>query len=286
LYNLDVDPEISPCLREIAGIKTHVLSGGQGEPVVFLHGLGASSYCWRHLLPVFARTNAVYAPDFPGYGRSGKPWEFDFTFQGYARWLGNFLDALGLERAALVGSSMGGAISLCLALDHPERVSRLVLIGAPVYLDNIPKMLWAMRQPIVGRILEPLLGRWTVRVVAPTAFHDRKFVTEDLIDEYSIALSTPEGRRAAAETLRRCLSPELPDMIRRYPELKPPVLFIRGDHDGVVDDVSAEMFCRAVADGRRLRIPRCGHVPQEEKPETVRSAIAEFLAKPRQPGEP
>ena len=130
----------------------------------------------------------------------------------------------------------------------------------------------------MGRILEPLLGRWTVRVVAPTAFHDRKLVTDELIDEYSLALATPEGRRAAAETLRRCLSPDLPGMIGRYPELKPPVLFIQGDHDGVVDDSSAERFCRAVPAGRLLRIPDCGRVPQEEKPEAVRSAVAEFLS--------
>jgi pimeloyl-ACP methyl ester carboxylesterase len=273
-----MQPEISASRRQVAGVGTHILSGGAGEPVVFLHGLGASSYSWRHLLPAFAGTHSVFAPDFPGYGRSDKPWEFDFTFHGYARWLACFLDELGLQRAALVGSSMGGAISLCLALDHPERVSRLVLIGAPVYLNNVPRMLWAMRQPIVGRILEPLLGRWTVRVVAPTAFHDRKLITEDLIDEYSIALATPAGRRAAAEILRRCLSPELPGMIRRYPRLRPPVLFIRGEHDGVVDAASAEGFCRAVPRGEFLRVPDCGHVPQEEKPEAVRSAIAGFLA--------
>ena len=177
---------------------------------------------------------------------------------------------------------MGGAVSLCFALDRPERVSRLVLIGAPVYLGNVPKMLWSMRRPIVGRILEPLLGRWTVRVVVPTAFHDRRFITEELIDEYSIALATREGRRAAAETLRRCLSPRLPEMIRRYAQLRPPVLFIRGEHDGVVDEASAEKFCRAVPKGTLLRIPASGHVPQEETPEAVIPAMAEFLSQKQQ----
>ena len=61
-----------------------VLCAGKGTPVVFLHGLGASSYSWRHLLPAFSKTNSVYAPDFPGYGRSDKPWDFDYTFTGLA----------------------------------------------------------------------------------------------------------------------------------------------------------------------------------------------------------
>jgi pimeloyl-ACP methyl ester carboxylesterase len=269
---------VSASLREVAGFKTYALSGGQGEPIVFLHGLGASSYSWRHLLPAFARAHAVYAPDFPGYGRSDKPWDFDYTFGGFTRWLGSFLDGLGLARAALAGNSMGGAVALRYALERPGRVSRLVLLGAPLYLDNVPKMLSAMRRPVVGRLLEPILGRWTVRLVAPTAYLDASLVTPDVVEEYSLALRTKEGRHAVSETLRRCLSPELAGCIARYPELKAPVLFIRGDHDGVVDDASAEKFCRTVPQGKLLRIPDCGHVPQEEKPEAVRSAIAEFLS--------
>lgn len=271
-----IDP-VSPSCREIAGVRTYILSGGRGEAMVFLHGLGASSYSWRHLLPVFAKTHAVYAPDFPGYGRSEKPWGFDYTFAGFAQWLGSFLDALGISRAALVGSSMGGAVALRFALDRPERVSRLVLIGAPVYLGNVPQMLWTMRRPVLSRLLEPFLGRWTVRLVAPTAFLDAGLITEDVVEEYSLALKTREGRHAAAETLRRCLSPELPALISRYRELKPPVLFLRGDHDGVVDDASAERFCGSVPRGKFLRIPVCGHMPQEEKPDAVSAALAEFL---------
>jgi len=245
---------------------------------VFLHGLGASSYSWRQLLPAFAGTNAVYAPDFPGYGRSDKPRDFGYTFADFAAWLGSFLDALGLSRIGLVGHSMGGTVALGYAMTNPERVSRLALIGAPVYLDNIPRMLWTIRRPIIGRILEPLLGRWTVKLIAPTAYLDDKLITEDLLDEYSLALKSRDGRRAVAETLRRCLTPDLPDFIARYRELAAPALFIRGDHDGVVDDASAERFCRTVPRGRLLRIPVCGHVPQEEKPEVVGPAIAGFLS--------
>ena len=173
---------------------------------------------------------------------------------------------------------MGGDVSLFLALQAPELVSRLVLIGSPVYPNNIPRILWTLRRPILGRIFERLLGRWTIRLVAPTAFWDRSCITEEVLDEYSMALRTPEGRHAVAESIRRCLSPDVPGTIARYPELEPPVLFIRGEHDGVVDDASAEGFCRTVPHGKFLRLADCGHVPQEEKPKAVISAIAEFLA--------
>ncbi|MCX5796187.1 MAG: alpha/beta hydrolase [Elusimicrobia bacterium] len=272
--------EIKAGERTIAGVRTHVLSGGAGEPIVFLHGLGASSYSWRHLLPAFAETHSVFAPDFPGYGRSDKPRDFDYTFAGFARWLRRFIEEQGLSRPVLVGNSMGGDVSLFLALQAPELVSRLVMIGSPVYADRIPPFIGFMRRPLLGRILEPLLGRWTVRLVAPSAFWDRSCITEEVLDEYSLALRTPAGRRAVAENIRRCLSPELDGYIARYPELEPPVLFIRGEHDGVVDSASAERFCRAVPKGRFLPIPDCGHVPQEERPAAVISALAAFLAEP------
>jgi pimeloyl-ACP methyl ester carboxylesterase len=270
--------EIKAQTHRVAGVQTHILSGGAGAPIVFLHGLGASSYSWRHLLPAFAQTNAVYAPDFPGYGRSDKPRDFDYTFGGFARWLHAFLDEFGLTKSVLVGNSMGGDVSLFLALQTPKRISRFAMIGSPVNTNNIPQLIWTMRRPFIGRILEPLLGRWTVRIVAPTAFWDRSLITEEVLDEYSLALGTADGRHAVAENIRRCLSPELAGYIARYPELEPPVLFIRGEHDHVVDDASAEEFCRTVPHGRFLRIPGCGHVPQEEKPQAVISAIAEFLA--------
>ena len=73
------------------------------------------------------------------------------------------------------------------------------------------------------------------------------------------------------------LSPDLPGVIRRYALLEPPVLFIRGDHDAVVGGDSADNFCRTVPHGRLLRLPDCGHLPQEEKPEAVAAALAEFL---------
>ncbi|MDD5656279.1 MAG: alpha/beta hydrolase [Elusimicrobia bacterium] len=261
----------------VAGARIHCLSGGQGEPVVLLHGLGASSYTWRHLLPSLARTHAVYAPDFPGYGRSDKPRDFDYSLGGFAAWLRTFLTERGLPAAALIGNSMGGAVALRLALDEPRLVRRLVLIGAPVFLNNVPQMVRIMRRPLLGRLLELFLGRWTVRLVAATAFLDPALITKDVIDEYSLAFRTRAGRRATAETLRRCLSPDLDGYIARYGTLQAPLLFIRGDHDGVVDDESARRFCGIVPNGRLLRIPRCGHVPQEEKPEAVRTALEAFL---------
>jgi len=91
-------------------------------------------------------------------------------------------------------------------------------------------------------------------------------------------VSLVSGFRAAAETLRRCLSPDLGGYIARYGGLQAPVLFIRGDQDGVVDEGSARRFCGVVPHGRFLRIPECGHVPQEEKLDIVAAALADFLS--------
>src|ERR1043166_5555051 len=97
-------------------------------PLVFLNGWGSSHKFWRWAFTAFAPRYRCIAPDFPGLGRSEKPHR-DYSIEAMAVWLGKFLDALRFPRVTLVGHSMGGAIALLFALDHPERVEKLALVN-------------------------------------------------------------------------------------------------------------------------------------------------------------
>lgn len=263
---------------QVAGLKTYVVSAGSGSPVILLHGLGASTYSWRLLQPLLAAHHTVYAVDLPGFGRTDKPADFDYSFQGFSNWAVALLDELGLKQAAFIGNSMGAATAVRLALVEPGRVRCLGLLGSPFYIGNHPKLMWPMRWPVVGRVYEALLGRWAVSIVAPTAFYDRSLVTEDVIDEYALALKERGGRFAVAEFLRRAIPPDAAAWMERYKTLAVPALVIRGEHDGVVDRASSERFCREAPRARFLHMPACGHAPQEEKPAEVATALLEFLA--------
>lgn len=259
------------------GVQVHVLSAGKGEPVILLHGLGASSYSWRHILPALGERFRVYAPDWPGFGRSQQPWDFDYSVDGFRKWLIAFMDGLGLRRAALVGNSMGGMVSLAAASADPDRVTRLVLLGTPVYAQNRPKFLWPLRWPVFGSVYERLMGPWAVSLIGRTAFVDRSCVTPELVREYGMALATPAGRHAVAQFIRNAIPPDLEDRVRSYGELRVPTLVIVGDHDPLVDVPSAERFARTIPYSGILVIRSCGHAPQEEKPAEVLPALLRFL---------
>lgn len=270
--------ELKKTHLNVGGVKTYLVSAGRGSPVILLHGLGASSYSWRGVLPLLAARHAVWAADIPGFGRSEKPAGFDYSFRGFSGWAAALLDVLGLEKAVFVGNSMGAATAVRLALERPERVSRLGLIGSPFYIGNHPKLLWPMRWPLVGRLYELLLGRWTVAVVAPTSVHDKSCITPELIDEYAWALKEPGGRRAVAHFLRNAIPPDAQSWMDRYKTLEVPALVIRGEHDHVVDRASSERFCREARNARYLHLPECGHAPQEEQPALVAKTLLDFLA--------
>ena len=112
-----LDAERRVLLVEVEGLKTFMRSGGKGDPVVMIHGLGATSYSFRFLLPALEKRHAVYAVDMPGFGRTDKPWDHDYSPGGQHSWLLKLLDHLGLEKVHLIGNSMGGLISLFTAMD-------------------------------------------------------------------------------------------------------------------------------------------------------------------------
>src|ERR1700733_15349177 len=124
------NPEIG-ATADANGIKTNYLEAGSGSPVVLIHGSGpgVTAYAnWRLVLPVLAERFRVLAPDMAGFGFSERPEKADYGVDLWVEQLVGFLDALGIERASVVGNSFGGAIALRLAAHHPDRVGKLVLM--------------------------------------------------------------------------------------------------------------------------------------------------------------
>ena len=182
----------------VAGLKTNLHRAGKGEPVILLHGLGASSYSWRYALPELARHYEVFAPDLPGFGRTDKPWDFDYSIHGLHSWVVKLMDQLGIKSARFAGNSMGGVLSLWTAMEAPERVERMALLGTPAYVENRPKMLWPLSWPVIGHVLEWSLGDASLRYIANSTYVDKSKVDARLMEEYGHALKSASGRRAVA----------------------------------------------------------------------------------------
>lgn len=269
--------EIRSETRDVAGVKTYLRRAGVGAPVVLLHGLAASSYSWRHAFDYLADGYEVFAPDFPGHGRSEQVPGFDYSMAGLSAWTVAFMDSLGLGAAPLVGNSLGGVITLWTAMERPERVSRMALIGVPAYPENRPAALWPLGWPVLGRVYEAALGPTLLRSVAKTVFVDPATVTDELVHEYSLALRTAGGRRAVAEIIRRAIPADAAARMARYKTLRQPALVLVGERDRMVGVSGAKRLAGDLPVSRLDVVSGVGHAPHEDDAARVMPRVRAFL---------
>src|ERR1051325_12163631 len=155
---------------EVDGVRVHYQEAGRVDapPLILIHGFTASTFVWKDvLLPLADAGFRVIAPDLLGFGYSGKPRHVEYTIDAQARMIMGLMEELGIERAALVGSSYGGAVAAPCALDNPERVSKRVLISAVTNDEPMQQpMAKLARARVVGDLITPLmidsrrLSRW------------------------------------------------------------------------------------------------------------------------------
>src|SRR5437870_10132693 len=166
--NLIYHPEHS-WFTTIDGVRIHYQEAGdeKAAPMILIHGFISSTLIWSDVfLPLAEAGFRVIAPDLPGYGYSDKPRDGEYTIESQARAVLGLMDRLDIDKATIVAASYGGAIGAMIALDHPERVARLVLIGAVSNDDPKKKLsLRILHLPIVGDIVTPLFlgSRWVLR---------------------------------------------------------------------------------------------------------------------------
>ena len=140
---------------EVAGLPTRYLTAGTGPPLVLLHGAGDNALDWRWVLPALARTHHVYAPDLPGSPESARP-AADYSPAFFERFVAGFLDALGIERAVMVGNSLGGLVALRLALSEPARIGTLVLVDAAGLGRTVNPVFTSVNVPGLAEAATPL----------------------------------------------------------------------------------------------------------------------------------
>jgi pimeloyl-ACP methyl ester carboxylesterase len=258
-----------------------VTEAGQGDPVVLLHGLGATKVSFLPTLAALADRHHVVAIDLPGFGDSVKPIRAAYDPAYFARVVVSLLDALGFERAHLVGNSMGGRVAIETGLLTPERVGRLGLLA--------PSLAWLRDRPWAPllKLVEPRLGliqpaprpivEAIVRRLIPDS--DDRWIAAG-VDEFLRSYLTPRGRAAFYSSARNIYleEPHGPHGLwTRLHELAPEALFVWGRQDKLVP-ISFERHVReALPSARHLEL-NCGHVPQLESPKRTHAALRDFFA--------
>lgn len=248
-------PELQSVWTEVQGRKVHARVSTSAEtngrpPVVLVHGLVVSS---RYLVPtgeLLAKDFHVYAPDFPGFGRSEKPEGFD-TVEQLAEWLIEYIDAVGLEQPAFLANSMGCQVVVEAAVRYPERLRNIVL-SAPVvdrHARNVPIQIWRSFQDYPGE-RQPLI-----------AVHARDYL-------YA-------GLRRFARSMQSMMSYRIEE---KLPHIHDPVLVVRGQNDPIVPQCWAEEVTRLLPRGRLVVIPGAAHATNYSAPLELVRVSRKFLA--------
>lgn len=262
-----------------------LVAGASGSPVLLLHGGGIDSarFSYKHAIEPLSRSHRVFAPDWPGYGESDKP-NLEHTIDFYVGFLARLLDTLGLERASLVGISMGGGVALGFALSASQRVEKLVLVDSYGLGDEIPSgrlgYLLA-KAPFLSDLTWTLLrrsrrmARWSLYYVV----HDRQVVTEEMVEEARELFAQPGAGRAFQSFQRSEVGWNglRTNFAGRLGEIAVPTLIVHGEHDRVVPVAWARKAHEHIP-GSELRVfTDCGHMPPRERPERFNRSVGQFL---------
>ena len=260
--------------RTIEGARLRLIDSGSGTPVVFIHGLGASMYGWRHQFPAALGAGyRVVAFDNLGFGFSDKP-AHGYSNAAYARLVATLLDSLGIASAVLVGHSMGGAIAAEVALAYPERVRGMVLIGAAGYGMRWPGALKIARWPLLGAVATAFRSRWIIGRLLRSTFLDPHKVTEADVDQYYAPVPDPRYPRALRSILREFRFDTLGG---RLAALHAPTLILWGDGDRWVSVRDGSRFARELPRSEFVLLQHTGHDAPEESPDQVNRALLDFL---------
>jgi len=263
----------------VQDVRVNYTERGRGDrTVILVHGFGSSIYSWKDVLEGLEDEFHLYAMDVKGFGYTQKPDGADYSLLSLIDFVAEFMDAVGVQKASLVGNSMGGLLSLATAIDYPERVERLVLIDAAGYPMKLPFIIRAGTLPGVSQVGQLFYGEWTVRWGLEQVFHDDALVTPERVRAYYLPSVTPNGIDAPRRLLRNFDPVLLEYAARRFKRVRCPTLILWGAQDPWIPVENAHRFGADIPDARVVVLDRCGHAPQEERPAEVVPLLRAFLA--------
>jgi pimeloyl-ACP methyl ester carboxylesterase len=255
---------------------------GRGEPILMLHGFGATMYTWRYVAAALAHTHRVVTVDLKGSGRSDKPFDDRYRVLDQVALLKRLIDHRGLSDLTLVGHSFGGGVALALALDlnetRPAALKQLILIDSIAYRQRLPLFIQLLQAPILAQIgtyavlpeIESYEGLYA-------AYHDPNKITLDAVRAYALPLYEPGGRYALLKTAEEIIPANLSALIKRYPTIHQPAQLIWCAEDPIVPLWVGRRLARNLPDAHLSVLRSCGHAPQEELPLQTLRLMRKFL---------
>lgn len=272
--------EHSRIVRDVTArkVRMRVIEAGAGSPLLLIHGFLVNHLEYDQIIEPLSKHFRVIAVDLPGFGESEKPSpaRYPYGIEAFAEAVADVIAAMNLGRVSVLGHSMGGAVALTLAAEHPELIEKLVLVNALVYPFPLDFKARLPLLPLVGPFLfKQLYGRAMFRAY----FRDNVFppgypLPVERIDAYYDRFNTPAARESAYAVLRSMLDTR--PVVARIPRITMPTLVVWGRDDRLFRPTFGQRLAREIP-GARLELMETGHAPNEERPEELAALVSEFL---------
>ncbi len=266
---------------DVDGVNTRYYHEGDGPALLLVHGYGSCADMWSKTIDLLARDFAVYAPDLLGHGFTDFEDFGDVPPQVHlARHLARFLDCLGIERAGVVGNSLGGVIAPLLYFERPQQVEKLVLMGIATPFSETgamdPEVLRAANANGSKAMKEATFAACRARL--GNIVHDPAVVPGDIVMAQLTSYAIPDRLTSYQRLADGMLATIDSDAARVIPEnIKVPTLVLTGRQDIRADIDVVEAGYRRIPDVQLVIVEECGHLAHVEHPEFVSKTIADFV---------
>jgi pimeloyl-ACP methyl ester carboxylesterase len=260
-----------PKRLEVFGQKIHYVEAGTGPNVILLHGLADDWSVWEQTLPALKTRHHVWAMDQIGFGQSDKPF-INYRVTVFVEFLHAFMKRAGIEKATLVGNSLGGWVAAAYAHAHPDRVEKLVLVNAAGYWpQGVPEL---RREELTQMVTS---SPSAYRAMMQWMFYDDSLVTEAAVEQYY----TAQLKRNDGYTINQFIE----SVLRRedrldalLPAIKTPTLVLWTREDEATPLAIGQAFAKVLPNAQTTILERCGHMPQLECAGKLNEALLKFLS--------
>lgn len=269
-------------------VRLHYVTQGQGPLLILLHGFPAYWYCWSEHIPILAKNFTVVAPDMRGYNLSDKPGRVkDYQIHELAADVVGLIDALGHEKAYLVGHDWGGGVAWQTAASYPGRIERLAVLNCPhptAFARELRKNATQRRRSWYMAFFQlpwipELLIRWRLNGFLDSVFRPRRAFSAKAKAQYGKALGRPGALTAALNYYRAAGRASISS--QKLDKIICPTALLWGERDSALGiELSQGLEYYVSGPYRRIGYPDCGHWPLNEKPQEVAQDLLDFLMLP------
>ncbi len=267
---------------KIGSINTRFwMAGDTGPPVLLIHGIGGSVEEWRFNIEALAEHHRVYALDMVGSGHSDKP-AAEYSFSYLAQFVNDFMDAQTIERATLIGHSLGGGVVLKFAIQFPDKVDRLVLVSSAGLGKEVHLAFRLSSLPLIGNWLTRPSRKGTAQLLTDCYF-DQDLITDEFVEfKYRLA-AQPGAQESFLSTVRAQgnfggqRDHVVHSIVDNLASITAPTLIIWGQQDRILPVAHAGIAASRIPNVRLHIFDPCGHCPPEERPEEFNALVLDFL---------